>query len=103
MIRSDLDRTIELSETETVTPSEAVQRGIRRIRDPKWANPGDYLLIDIIEMGGRRYRGPWVHLYCPAQAVIGQPTPQDLLCTMIDWDEEGIEEYTGELWAVETT
>ena len=87
-----------------MTPRQACKQGIRRIRDPKWACERDYLLIDIIEgAGGERYHGPWVHLYSPLQPVIGQPTPQDLLFNRIDWDEEGIEEYTGELWAEETT
>jgi hypothetical protein len=86
-----------------MTPREAFRKGIRRIRDPKWACERDYLLIDIFEINGERYRGPWVHLYSPHQPACGQPTPQDLLFDRIDWDEGGIEEYTGELWATETT
>lgn len=56
---------------------DAASDGIRRIRQPNWANPKDYLLIDILE---DNTPGPWVHLYSPInQSVCQQRNPQDIL------------------------
>src|SRR6185369_882346 len=73
----------------TVTLNEARQRGISRVRDPKWAHPNDYLKIQIIpnEDGTSRH-GPWIKLYSPLNTVVGIPTPQTLLFTSVDWNED---------------
>lgn len=86
-----------------MTLDEAVKRGIRRVRDPKWADPRDYMLIDLIQRPLIGYaHGPWLRLYSPIQPAIGQPTPQVILFTCLNWKEEGWEPYNGELNGADT-
>ena len=64
--------------------------GVARVRRDIWANPKDYVLIDLLSDG---MRGPWLHLYSPMQKLIGEPTPQDIL--WLNGTAEEWEEYTG--------
>lgn len=81
-----------------MTLRDAVHRGISQVRDPQWAPPNDYLKVYLIKNeDGTFSHGPWMYLYSPLQSVMGIPTPQTLLFTSVNWDEDGWEEYTGEL------
>ncbi len=75
-----------------MTLNEAAQRGISRVRLPQWADPLDYLRIDLVQ-GGQR--GPWAHLYSPSQSRIGATTPQTFLC--FNDANDRYEEYSGPL------
>jgi hypothetical protein len=75
--------------SELMSMSQAVQRGISRLRELQWADPHTYLRLDLLENG---MHGPWVHLYIP------NAEPEHLLCTIgFDWDSVDAEEYTGPL------
>lgn len=74
-----------------MTLKEAAAKGIAYVRKPIWADPKDYVKLDLI--GG--LHGPWGHLYSPLQKVIGEPTPQDFL--LIEDNSTDWETYTGEL------
>lgn len=77
-----------------MTLNDAVQQGISRVFDPSWAPKDAYLKIDLVENG----HGPWIHLYSVSeQNIIGQPTPQTLLFSSVDWNEDGWEKYEGEI------
>ncbi len=77
-----------------MTLRDAVHKKISRVRLPHWAEPTCYLKIDLFRDG----HGPWVHLYSPVtQKAIGAPCPQDILCLTFPWDEDGWDEYTGEI------
>ena len=81
-----------------MTLNEAARSGVSRVRDPQWANPGDYLKVHLIKNeDGTFHHGPWLNLYSPLQSVMGVPTPQSLLFTSVNWDEDGWDVYTGEL------
>jgi hypothetical protein len=75
-----------------MTLNQAVARGISKVRDPNWASPEDYILIDLIpdpKNPGHFWHGPWLHLYSPLQPILGQPTPQEILFNSLNWDEDG--------------
>ena len=76
-----------------ISITQAALAGIQRLREPQWANPEDYILIDIIN----RKPGPWVHLYSPINGpVCQQDNPQDiLLIGGKSIHEEIYEPYTG--------
>jgi len=78
-----------------MTLAEAVKAGHKRVRQPHWAFPEDYLLIDIyVEEGGMVLCGPWAKLYSPTQlAVAGMERPQMLL--MVGDTTRTWEPYTG--------
>ena len=84
-----------------MTLHDAVRLGICRVREPNWAEKTCYMKIDLIqkERGKNEFaHGPWLHLYSPiSQKAIGARTPQDMLCTLVNWDEDGYEVYTGEI------
>jgi len=59
-----------------MTLHEAAAKGIARVRLPHWADPGDYVKIDIID----GHLGPWGQLYAPVQALFDDmPRPQKFL------------------------
>lgn len=59
-----------------ISLNEAAAQGIERVRKPNWANPRDYVKLDIVD--GRL--GPWLHLYSPInQTVLKQANPQHIL------------------------
>ena len=62
-------------EPKLISINQAAAQGIDRLRQPRWANPEDYLKIDIID--GRP--GPWLHLYSPANQAINGRNPVDML------------------------
>jgi hypothetical protein len=75
-----------------MTLDEAAKQGIAHLRKPVWADPHDYILIDLFDEGTR---GPWLHLYAPVQKTLGYPSPQNILGlsdTGSDWVP-----YTGPL------
>jgi len=77
-----------------MTLNEAVKQGISRAFDPSWVLKDAYLKIDLFEEG----HGPWIHLYSASdQRILGQPTPQTLLFSSVDWNEDGWEKYEGEI------
>ena len=82
-----------------MTLMDAVKSGICRVRDPQWAEDTCYLKLDLLRtIDNHFYHGPWVHLYSPVtQKTIGEKTPQDLICIAMQWDEDGWDEYKGEI------
>lgn len=55
--------------------NEAATKNILRLRKPIWANPNDYVRIDIID----RKPGPWLHFFSPLnESLCGQRNPQDI-------------------------
>lgn len=58
-----------------ISINQAAARGIDKLRSPKWANPNDYLKIDIVE--GKP--GPWLHLYSPINIDVNGRNPVDFL------------------------
>ena len=87
---------------EYLTIAQAAERGISRLRDPKWANPNAYLKIDIVEQDGRKFHGPWVHLYDRlTQELSGLPTPHTVSMLMLS-GEPGVA-YDGPLDEVDRT
>lgn len=60
---------------ELISINEAAARGIDKLRQPRWANPEDYLKIDILD--GKA--GPWGHLYSPVNETISGRNPVDML------------------------
>lgn len=80
-----------------MTLTEAARAGIERVRLPHWANPGDYIKIDILD---GEHLGPWAHLYAPCQDLFpDMPRPQDYF-SFQDKDDR-YEPYDGPL--LETT
>jgi len=79
-----------------MTFNEALKKGIRRLRDPKWANPEAYLRIDVFKSeDGRNLHGPWFRLFeRTAQERIGEPTPQ----TILAFSDLGDRIRAGEAW-----
>lgn len=77
--------------------SEATGRGLCRLRLARWANPEDYVRIDVFDDGTF---GPWAHLFSPVQPVIGVPTPQTMLA--FSCDSADYEEYVGPVNAADT-
>ena len=77
-----------------MTLKEAISKGICRVRDPKWSCSNAYFKLDVVD----GWHGQWVHFYNPdEQRAAGLKTPQDLLFALIDWNEDGWEEYVGEI------
>ncbi len=76
-----------------ISINEAVTNGVTQIRKPIWANPSDYLKLDL--MDGKL--GPWLHLYSPLNELIGEPNPQDILCIGCNLDA-----VEWEIWQVQT-
>jgi len=73
-----------------ISINEAVAQGVTKVRKPLWANPEDYLQLDIID--GKL--GPWTHLYSSLNEKIGEPNPQDILFTGVgDLDESSWKEF----------
>lgn len=59
-----------------MTQDELIALGYNRMRREIWADPTDYLHIDMID----GQKGPWAHLWARrTQQIIGAPTPQDIL------------------------
>ena len=59
-----------------MTQDELIAQGCNRMRRPMWANPEDYLHIDLIN----GHKGPWAHLWSRrTQEICGYPTPQNIL------------------------
>jgi hypothetical protein len=56
-----------------MTLREAAAKGVERVRLAHWANPSDYVKIDIID----GLAGPWAHLYSPVQDLPGYERPQN--------------------------
>lgn len=63
-----------------VSINEAAKRGIAKLRLDRWANPEDHIKIDV---GSDGTLGPWVRLYSPANEILGQRNPQELLIWLI--------------------
>lgn len=61
--------------SELLSIVEAAALGIDRLRMPQWADPNDYLKIDIVD--GKP--GPWGHLYSPINELVNGKNPIDLL------------------------
>jgi len=59
-----------------ISINEAASKGINKLRRPNWANPTDYVKIDIIE----GMAGPWMHLYSVLNEEINGKNPVDVLC-----------------------
>lgn len=75
-----------------------------RCRDPKWADPNDYLRLSVlITQGNKRSIGPWAHLFARrTQEIIGEKTPQVMFTFQKPFDiatflTEELEQWTGEL------
>lgn len=74
------------------TIAELFKAGHVRVRKPVWGHADDYVLLDVLLTYGRRYFGPWGHLYSPVQLVIpdwdgGRPqTIPVVLDTDTDWE-----------------
>ncbi len=59
-----------------MTQDELVALGCNRFRRDIWADPTDYVRVDVID--GKK--GPWMHLWARrTQEICGSPTPQDIL------------------------
>jgi hypothetical protein len=90
-----------------MTIKEAIEQGIPRLRDPKWAQEVAYIKIDLLQINPNKPEfncGPWFHLYEPeTQKIMGEPTPQDMLFTLFDMHEAGWEAYTGPICEGDTT
>jgi len=51
-----------------------------RFRLPVWADQQDYMRLSVIEVNGRRSRGPWAHLFARrTQEAIEEPPPQAMM------------------------
>lgn len=68
---------------EKKTLGEWAKLGVSRVRLAVWANPEDYVRLDLFD----GMHGPWLHLYAPVQAVLGYPSPQDVLAASPDTAE----------------
>lgn len=80
-----------------MTLHEAVEKGISRVRLPQWDHKEDYLLIDVFRdpLDETKFAcGPWLHLYSPLNVVVGNKNPVDMMFNVLNWDEDGWEEYT---------
>jgi hypothetical protein len=62
-----------------VSIKEAETRGLTKLRLDKWSNPDDYLEFTKIGDGF----GPWVKLWSPANAIVGNKNPHSMLITML--------------------
>lgn len=68
-----------------ISINQAAAQGITKLRMPKWANPADYLVIDIVD--GKP--GPWVHLYSPINEIAHGKNPMDILAgSIVPYDVE---------------
>jgi hypothetical protein len=81
-----------------ISVKEAAAQGIKRLRHPKWANPRDYIKIDIVD----GEPGPWLRLYSPINiSVCQQENPQTVLWAMAGGraaiESEEYLPYTGEI------
>lgn len=73
--------------TDLISIRDAAAQGVRNVRLDKWANPRDHIEIPILDDKGTI--GPWFKLWSPANEVIGQKDPQQLLVTMMgDLDDK---------------
>ena len=61
--------------TKLLSINEAAAQGADKLRQPRWANLEDYLMIDIIDGAA----GPWGYLYSPANEAINGRNPVDML------------------------
>lgn len=80
---------------ELLSISQAAQRGIERVRLPRWANPLDHIKIDLVPGGV----GPWLHLYAPFNKECNGRDPVSFLWMIgpmkTDIEEVAFEPYTG--------
>ena len=58
-----------------ISLAQASECGIKRVRNPIWANKFDHIEIDIIN--GKV--GPWLHLYCPFNLQCNGKDPVNFL------------------------
>lgn len=83
--------------TELLSITQAVERGIDRVRLPMWANQMDHIKIDIIE--GKP--GPWLSLYAPFNLECNGEDPVKFLWATgrlkIDINSVEFVPYTGPL------
>jgi len=75
-----------------MTLSEAVRRGITKMRKGSWGFADAYLELTIVDISaGKRYLGPWGKLYSPQeQQILGVECPQQVLIVGdgdADWEE----------------
>jgi hypothetical protein len=66
---------------ELISIETAAAKGIEKLRMPAWANPTDYLKVDIID--GKP--GPWTHLYSDSNMEINGQNPVSLMCINMDY------------------
>jgi len=80
-----------MTTTKLISIDQAADRGILRLRKPKWVHPMDHILIGTI-MGTPT---PWADLYCPMNKECNGRDPVRLLtqCT----SETSWEPYDGPL------
>lgn len=72
---------------ELISIKEAANKGIKKIRLDKWANPHDYIEIPILDEKGTI--GPWFKLWSNTNEIIGQKNPQQISILMMgDLDEK---------------
>jgi len=79
--------------TELISINAAAEKGIERVRLPKWANPLDHVKIDIIDGAP----GPWLHLFAPFNKECNGRDPVDVLRLQFDMDAAEWETYAGAL------
>lgn len=77
-----------------MTLKEAAAQGIERVFKPSWADPHDYVKIDLVRAGpDMSPLGPWAHLYSSLLKHLGMECPQHMFAFQdrdTDW-----EAYTG--------
>lgn len=84
-----------MADEELISIVDAAAKGIKRVRQPIWADPMDHIKIDII--GGAP--GPWLHLFGPFNKECNGRDPVDLLWPVWPLDVKAAEfvPYTGPL------
>lgn len=74
-----------------ISIEQAAAQDIERLRMPQWANPTDFLKIDILRDGKP---GPWTHFYSDLNVEINGRNPVDILCVQMDYKAEVYEPYS---------
>lgn len=76
-----------------MTQDELLALGCNRFRRSIWADPTDYVRVDVFD----GHRGPWMHVWARrSQEICGMPTPQNILNIEEDATDD-YEPYTGPL------
>lgn len=78
---------------ELLSLRQAAERGIDRLRIPKWAQPEEHLKIDIFD----GIVGLWLHLFSPFNTECNGRDPVNILVTQVDLDVAEYVRYSGPL------